>query len=341
MSEVNIVGVDLAKRVFQVHGAKADGSVKFRKKLSRAQFLPFLAKVPACVVAMEACATSHYWGREIRKLGHKVRLIAPIYVKPFVKRQKNDAADAEAIAEAASRQTMRFVAVKTEEQQASAMVFRARDLLVRQRTQLVNALRGHLAEYGIVAAQGAVHLKTLKSSLEATEADLPAAVCEVARIYLDQIDACAVKISTLEKTIRGKAAVGEVSARLQTMPGIGPISATAIEAFAPPMEEFQRGRDFAAWLGLVPRQKSTGGKQILGKTSKMGQRDIRRLLIIGAMSVIRAAVRNAPSEGTWLARMLACKPRMVVAIALANKMARGVWAMLTKQENYRNPMVAA
>jgi transposase len=341
MKEVIIVGVDLAKRVFQVHGAAADGAVVFRKKLSRARFLAFLAKLPNCTVAMEACATSHYWGREIAKLGHVVRLIPPIYVKPFVKRQKNDAADAEAIAEAASRRTMRFVAVKTEEQQAVAMAFRARDLLVRQRTQLINALRGHLAEYGVVAAQGAAHLKTLQAAIGAPDTELPTEVREIARMYLDHIAQCAEKIAELEKTIRAKAAKGETTARLRTMPGIGPIGATAIEAFAPPMREFRRGRDFAAWLGLVPRQKSTGGKQILGKTSKMGQRDIRRLLIIGAMAVVRAAVRKGPAEGTWLARMLARKPRMVVAIALANKMARGVWAMLTKQENYRDPMAVA
>jgi len=341
MSEVSIVGVDLAKRVFQVHGATLNGAVVFRKKLSRAQFLLFLEKLPVCVIAMEACATSHYWGREIAKLGHRVRLIAPIYVKPFVKRQKNDAADAEAIVEAASRPTMRFVEVKTEEQQASAMVFRARDLLIRQRTQVINALRGHLAEYGIIAGKGALHLKKLRDLVCLQSKDLPEAVSEVAFIYLDQIDDCSAKIAVLEKTVRTKSSMSERARLLQTMPGIGQIGATAIEAFAPPMEEFRRGRDFAAWLGLVPRQHSSGGKQILGRTSKMGQRDIRRLLIIGAMSSIRAALRNGPKEGTWLARMLARKPRMVVAIALANKMARGIWAMLTKGEGYRDPKVMA
>ena len=230
---------------------------------------------------------------------------------------------------------MRFVAVKTEEQQAGAMAFRARDLLVRQRTQVINALRGHLAEYGIVAAQGVVHLKRLRAALEAPEVELPATVRDIARLYLDQIERCAEKIAELETSIRSKAAATETAARLQTMPGIGPIGAMAIEAFAPPMQDFRRGRDFASWLGLVPRQKSTGGKQILGRTSKMGQRDIRRLLIIGAMAVMRAAIRKAPPEGSWMARMLARKARMVVAIALANKMARGVSAMLTKQENYR------
>jgi transposase len=341
MEEVTIVGVDLAKRVFQLHGAAADGSVVFRKKLSRNQLLPFLARHPFCIVAVEACATAHYWGREIEMLGHKVRLIPPIYVEPFVKRQKNDAADAEAIAEAAARPTMRFVALKTEEQQARAMIFRARDLLVRQRTQLINALRGHLAEFGVVAAQGIAHVRRLQEAIDDPKAALPPVVRDIGRVYLDQISRCSGKIAEMEKTLRTAAAQGEATARLQTMPGIGPIAAMAIEAFAPPMASFRRGRDFSAWLGLVPRQKSTGGKQILGKTSKMGQRDIRRLLIIGAMAVVRWATRNGALEGSWLARMLARKPRMVVAIALANKMARSAWAMLVKQENYRDPVAAA
>jgi transposase len=336
MKEVTIVGIDLAKRVFQVHGAAADGAVVFRKKLSRAQLLPFLAAQPACVVAMEACATAHHWGREIGRLGHEVRLIPPVYVKPFVKRQKNDTADAEAIAEAATRPTMRFVAVKTQAQQARATTFRARDLLVRQRTQLSNALRGHLAEYGIVAAQGMVQLKRLQEALE-TSPDLPQAVREIGRMYLEQIAVCSEKIATLERALRLEAARGAVTARLQTMPGVGPITAMAVEAFAPPMGSFRRGRDFAAWLGLVPRQKSTGGKQILGRTSKMGQRDIRRLLITGAMTVVRAALRTEKIKDGWLARMLARKPRLVVAIALANKMARSIWAMLVKGEDYRDP----
>jgi transposase len=341
MEEVTIVGVDLAKRVFQLHGAAADGSVVFRRKLSRNQLLPFLARRPPCIIAIEACATAHHWGREIEKLGHGVRLIPPIHVKPFVKRQKNDAADAEAIAEAAARPTMRFVALKTEGQQARAMIFRARDLLVRQRTQLINALRGHLAEFGVVAPQGIAHVRRLQEAIDDPQAELPPVVRDIGRAYLDQITRCSGKIAEMETTLRAEAAQGEATARLQTMPGIGPIAAMAIEAFAPPMASFRRGRDFSAWLGLVPRQKSTGGKQILGKTSKMGQRDIRRLLIIGAMAVVRWATRNGALEGSWLARMLARKPRMVVAIALANKMARSAWAMLVKQENYRDPVAAA
>lgn len=298
MKEVTIVGVDLAKRVFQAHGAAADGLVVFRKKLSRTQFLSFLAQQPICTVAMEACATSHHWGREIATLGHAIRLIPPVYVKPFVKRQKNDAADAEAIAEAASRPTMRFVALKTEDQQARAMIFRTRDLLVRQRTQLINALRGHLAEHGVVAAQGVAHLKRLQQAIEDEQAGLPQVVRELGRIYLDQIASYSEKIAELERTLRTEAARSETTVLLQTMPGIGPIGAMAIDAFAPPMQSFRRGRDFAAWLGLVPRQSSTGGKQILGRTSKMGQRDIRRLLIIGAMAVVRWAARKGAPDGS-------------------------------------------
>lgn len=341
MEKATIIGIDLAKRVFQVHGAATDGTVVFRKKLSRVQLVAFLARQPACTIAMEACAKAHYWGREIAKLGHMVRLIPPIYVKPFVKRQKNDSADAEAIAEAAARPSMRFVAVKTEGQQAGAMIFRTRDLLVRQRTQLINALRGHLAEYGIVAAQGVVHVEQLQEAVDDRVAALPPMVRDLGQIYLVQIALCSDKIASLEKSIRLAAARTKATARLQTMPGIGPVTAMAIAAFAPPMESFRRGRDFSAWLGLVPRQKSTGGKQILGKTSKMGQRDIRRLLIIGAMTVVRWAARKGAPAGSWLARMLARKPRMLIAIALANKMARSAWAMLTKQEDYRDPMVAA
>ena len=341
MKKVSIIGLDLAKRSFQAHGALADGGVAFRKKLSREKILAFLAEQPPCVVAMEACGSAHHWGRAIGGLGHEVRLIPPIYVKPFVKRQKNDAVDAEAITEAASRPTMRFVAVKTEEQQARAMLFRTRDLLVRQRTQLINALRGHLSEHGVVAAQGQANVKVLEEVIEDRTISLPPLVVELARVFLDQIEGLSKKISSLEKVTAHEAACGETTRRLQTMPGVGPITALAIETFAPPMEIFKRGRDFAAWLGLVPRQHSTGGKQVLGKISKMGQRDIRRLLITGAMAVVRWALRRGAPEGSWLQRMLARKPKMLVAIALANKMARSVWAMLAKGEDFRVPAAAA
>ena len=341
MSNITIIGIDLAKRVFHAHGAHIDGSVAFRKRLTRSQVLPFLAAQPTCVVAMEACASAHEWGRAIQELGHDVRLIPPSYVKPYVKRQKNDTAAAEAIAEAGSRPTMRFVAVKTEEQQARSMVFRTRDLLVRQRTQLINALRGHLAEHGVVAPQGRAHLKTLAIALDGAETSMPQVVRDVGRIYLEQIEQLNSKVADLEKTLRREAQCSEETRRLQTMPGIGPITAMAVEAFAPPMKTFRRGRDFAAWLGLVPVQHSTGGKQRLGRTSKMGQRDIRRLLIIGAMAVIQWASRRGARPGSWLGRMMDRKPLMLVAMALANKMARSIWAMLTKKEDYQDPGLAA
>ena len=341
MAEVSIIGLDLAKSVFQAHGAAADGSVVFRRKLSRLQVLKFFAGVPRCTVAMEACASAHHWARAIAALGHAVKLIAPAYVKPFVKRQKNDMADAEAIAEAAARPTMRFVAVKSEEQQAMAMAYRTRDLLVRQRTQTINALRGHLAEYGVVAPAGTAHLGRLAAVVEGEEGVLPEPVAALARVLLEQIAALSAQVDTLEKQLRQRAANNETARRLMTIPGIGAIAATALTTFAPPPETFAKGRDFAAWVGLTPRQHSTGGKERLGRTSKMGQRDIRRLLIIGAIAIVRWATRKGAPEGSWLARMLAKKPRMLVAVALANRMARVAWAVMRKGEDYRDPAAAA
>lgn len=338
MEQVSIVGVDLAKQVFQVHGAAADGRVLFRKKLSRLQFPKFMAALPPCVVAMEACGTAHYWGRELAGFGHDIRLIPPVYVKAFVKRQKNDAAEAEAIAEAAMRPTMRTVAVKTSNQQARAMVFRTRDLLVGQRTQMVNALRGHLAEHGVIVGKGLGNVERLSTLV--TSNNLPELVQSMSRLYLRQIAQLHEEIDQIDRCIAAEARQSDVVQRLQKVPGIGPICAMAITAFAPSMEEFRSGRDFAAWLGLVPRQHSTGGKQKLGRTSKMGQRDIRRLLIIGAMSVVHWKGRGGGKPGSWLSNMLARKPRMLVAIAMANKMARVIWAMLARNEDYRDPTEA-
>ena len=340
MEEVSIIGIDLAKRSFQLHGVRADGSVAFRKKLSRQKLEGFLASQPRCEVAMEACASAHHWGRTFQELGHDVRLIPPIYVKPFVKRQKNDAADAEAICEAAQRPSMRLVAVKTQDQQARAMLFRTRDLLVRQRTQTINALRGHLAEFGVVAPKGPAHVGRLALALEAPGCDLPEQVRELAGLLLEQIAVLSAKIDSLGKALQVSARQDEEAMRLMTIPGIGPICAMALQAFAPPMESFRRGRDFSAWLGLVPRQHTTGGKPRLGKISRMGQRDLRRLLITGAMTVVRHAARRGETADPWLARMLARKPRMLVAVALANRMARIVWALETRKETYRLPAAA-
>jgi transposase len=337
MDEVTIIGVDLAKSVFQLHGAGPDGRVVFRRKLSRAQFRAFLERQAPCLVAMEACATAHYWGREIAAMGHEVRLIPPAYVKPFVRRHKNDAADAEAIAEAALRPNMRAVTVKSAEQQSLAMLLKTREMLVRQRTQLINALRGHLMEYGVTAPAGRHCVHRLAERMEDLASGLPPLVIELGRLHLDQIRICDEKITALDARLRHLARRDPEAVRLQTAPGIGPLNAMALRAFAPAMGSFRRGRDFAAWLGLVPRQHSTGGRAKLGRVSKMGQRDIRRLLVIGAMSRIRWAERAERPHDPWLRQMLARKPRLMVAIALANKMARAVWAMMTKGEDYRVP----
>lgn len=338
--KATMIGVDLAKHYFQIHGASMTGQVKFRKKLARPLFRKFMAEQPPVVVVMEACGSAHYWARELVKFGHEVKLIAPQYVKPFVKRQKNDAADAEAIVIAAQRPEMRFVEPKSEEQQARAMLFRSRERLVHQRTELVNALRAYLYEYGQTVPQGIGQVKRIEEIIETPNSDLPELVREECRDLIEQIAEKTVRIEAKTKKVTALAAKADTARLLQTMPGVGPVTALAVEAFAPDMASFKRGRDFAAWLGLVPRQHSSGGKERLGRVSKAGQTDIRRLLIIGAMSRLNWLGRKSIPEGSWLARMLATKPKMLVAIALANKMARAIWAMLTKKEDYRDPAQA-
>lgn len=336
MNQVGIIGIDLAKNLFQLHGAHEDGTVAFRTQLPRGKLLSFLKRQAPCVVAMEACGGSHHWGREIRKLGHQVRLVPPSYVKPYVKRQKNDMADAEAIVEAASRPTMRFVTVKTKEQQARGMLFRTRDILVRQRTQAINALRGLLAEFGLVAPQGRASIRILESILQDPEdSRLPELARETADLLLKQIREFDVRIGELDKKVQAAARADETVQRLRTIPGVGPIIGLAFVAFAPDMEDFRCGRDFASWLGLTPRQHSSGGKARLGKLSKMGQRDLRRLLITGAMAVIQKHSRWGKEPDPWLKRLLDRKPTIQAAIALANKMARTMWALLVKEEDYR------
>lgn len=341
MGEVSMIGLDIAKSSFHAHGSDASGAAVFGRKLSRAKVLEFFAAQPRCTVAMEACGGAHYWGREIARLGHEVKLIAAKYVKAYRKRQKNDAADAEAICEAASRPSMRFVAVKSEDQQAAALVFRARDLLVRQRTQLVNALRGHLTEYGLVARQGSAGFARLAAGVEDPACRLPEGARPVLLCLIGQVRELEAKIAGFNREIARRARKDETVRRAMTVPGIGPITATAVVALAPPPETFRRGRDFAAWTGLTPLQHSTGGKQKLGATSKMGERTIRRLLIIGAATLVRHAIERGAPEGSWLARMLARKPRSVVITALANEQARTVWAVLAKGEDYRAPAAAA
>jgi transposase len=341
MGEVSTIGLDLAKNVFQAHGADASGSVLFRKKLRRHQVLTFFAAQPSCTVAMEACGSSHYWAREIRRLGHQVRLIPPAYVKPFVKRQKNDAADAEAICEAAQRPTMRFVAPKSEQAQAAAIVFRARDLLVRQRTQIINALRGHLAEFGLIVAKGPAHVPHLLQAVEDEAEPIPELARPILRMLVATLHRLDEQIAGLDREVARRAKEDETARRLMTIPGVGPVTAVALAALAPPAETFRCGRDFAAWVGLTPLQRSTGGKQKLGATSKMGERTLRRLLIIGANSVLLQVARNGAPSGSWIARMVAHKPPMLVRVALANKMARIVWALLARGEVYRAPAAAA
>ncbi|WP_271553094.1 IS110 family transposase [Bradyrhizobium sp. CCBAU 45394] len=336
MSEVSIIGLDLAKNVFQMHGADGSGTVLFRKKLRRDQVLKYLAAQPTCTLAMEACASSHYWGRQIGRLGHAVRLIAPDYVKPFVKRQKNDAADAEAICEAAQRPTMRFVAVKSEEQQAAAIVFRARDLLVRQRTQTINALRGHLTEFGVVAAQGPSHVAKLVSVIISHDTDIPELARPILRLLVEQLRSLNEKVALLDRELARRAKEDAEAKRLMAIQELG---RSRLRRSLPWRRQPRpsRGERLCGMAGAYPLQRSTGGKQKLGKTSRMGERTLRRLLIIGASAAVRWAMCKGSTADPWLARMLALKPPMLVIVALANKMARIVWALMARGATYRAP----
>lgn len=337
MKQVSTIGLDLAKHVFQVHGADNKGSALFNRKLRRNEVLRFFERLPPCLVGMEACGGAHYWAREIAQLGHDVRLIPPAYVKPFVKRGKTDAADAEAISEAVIRKTMRFVPIKTAEQQADAMVLKTRALLVQQRTQSVNALRAHLAELGIIAAGGLPNVAALITIVrEAEDTRLPTAARFALTAIVDQIDALAIQIGVLERTIVTESKRDESMRRLTTIPGVGAITAATIKAMVPDPGGFKSGRHFAAWVGLTPRPHSSGGKERLGRISKMGNPELRVLLVLGATAVLRIA-RNDEKARPWLKALLSRRPFKVAAVALANKMARIIWALLNKGGIYAPP----
>ena len=340
MQQITTIGLDLAKQVFQVHGAEADGSPVVSRKLRRADVLDFFKEMSPCLVGMEACGGAHYWAREIAKVGHDVRLVPPSYVKPFVKRGKTDAADAEAICEAVIRKTMRFVPVKSADQQAAAMVLKTRELLVRQRTQTINALRAHLSELGIIAATGPAKIATL---IEIVRDDKDARLPQAARFALaelaNQIEWTKHRIDKLERAIVIEAKRDEDMRRLVTIPGVGVIIAASIKALIPDPHGFKSGRHFAAWLGLTPRSHSSGGKERLGRISKMGNSTLRSLLIVGATSVLKN-VRHKTDAPKWLVAILARRPFKVVATALANKMARIIWALLTKGGTYRESGLA-
>jgi transposase len=340
MGETTIIGLDVAKQIFQVHGVSADGKVTVKRQLRRSQMLGFFGKLTRCVVGLEACGGSHFWAREIRAFGHDVRLIPPAYVKPYVKRGKTDAVDAEAICEAVSRPTMRFVPIKTAECQATLMVLKTRDLLVRQRTQAINALRGHLAEVGIVEAKGAAKVEMLFEIIrDENDGRLPPAARTALKMLTEQIEALTERVDTLERKIVAEVRRDDTMRRLTTIPGIGPITAATIQALVPDPGAFTSGRHFAAWIGLTPKMHSSGGKERLGKISKMGNPALRSLLVVGATAVSRQ-VRRGATMSPWLTALLARRPAKVAAIALANKMARIAWALLTKGGEFirKNPV---
>jgi len=334
--DVVTVGVDLAKNVFQVHAIGADGTVLVRRQLRRGEVVKFFSSLPPCLVGMEACASAHHWGRELLALGHDVRLMPPAYVKPYVKRGKTDAADAEAICEAVTRPTMRFVAVKSVDQQAVLMLHKTRDLLVRQRTALINALRAHLAEYGIVSGKGPGGVTVLMKLLHEEQAKLPAHARSALHTIGSQLRSLASEIDRLEAQILAWHRADETSRRLATIPGIGPITASAIAAAVPDASLFRSGRQFAAWLGLTARPHSSGGKERLGGISKQGDGYLRKLLVVGATAVMRMA-RKDTTRQPWVAQLLERKPVKIATVGLANKTARIAWAVMAHKEVYAAP----
>lgn len=333
--EIKTVGVDLAKNVFQVHAADARGRVVIKKRLRREQMLGFFANLPCCLIGMEACASAHHWARELQKSGHTVRLIAPQFVKPYVKSNKNDAADAEAICEAVSRPTMRFVPVKNVEQQSVLALHRARQAFVKARTAQANQIRGLLGEFGLVIPVGILNLaKRVPALLESAGDELTGSFRQLVGQLMEHFIALDARVDSLEVQIKAWHRTSEASSKLEKIPGIGPITASALVATMGDAKNFDGGRQVAAWLGLVPRQHSTGGKSTLLGMSKRGDSYLRTLLIHGARSVIFRAQKQ-PEKASWLHNLLSRRNQNIAAVALANKNARIVWAMLANEREYQ------
>ncbi len=339
--QVSTIGLDIAKNVFQVHGIDSDGRAVLCRKVRRDRLLKLFESIEPCLIGMEACATAHHWARQLTVLGHEVKLMPPAYVKAYVKRNKNDAADAEAICEAVRRPTMRFVPIKSADAQSILMLHRARYLLVRQRTAEVSAMRAHLAEYGVIAPRGLAHVKDLLTVLEAGAPMLPELARQTLLLIAQMIDALSQQIRKIEIELLTWHRKSAASQRLETIPGIGFITATALAATVGDARAFRSGRQFAAWLGLVPRQNSSGGKERLGGISKMGDRYLRNLLVIGATAIVRYTKRKATPVSIWANRLLERKPARLVTVAVANKMARIAWAVMARQEVYRAARLAA
>lgn len=329
------IGVDTAKHVFQVHGVDESEKPALRCQVRRSEMARFFGKLEPTRIGLEACGGSHHWARVLRGLGHAVVMLPPQYVKPYVKRGKNDAIDAEAICEAMSRPGMRFVAVKSAEDQAGLMLLSTRDLLIKQRTAIMNAMRGHAAEFGVIAAKGQVKIAELLQRAQAPEVGLPALAGELLTLLATQLDDIAAKLKTVEAQLMARHKADPVSQGLETQPGIGPIAAVSFALKVPDPAAFRSGRHFAAWLGLPPKEASTGGRRRFGKISRQGDEGLRKLLVLGATAVIRFAKPGRASP--WLLNLLARKPRKLAAVALANKMARTLWAMRVSGEVYRRP----